>query len=134
MRRLIPKLSLFSVICLLSLMAFAFAAAPGKYSGTWVGQQSDGGIKIALATAASGEWTADVSFTLGEQDVKCKTVHIKVDGDKIDLAYEFNVGGLQATSTVAGKFDGAKLEGTYSTKSSEGAAVDQGTFKTTLEK
>jgi hypothetical protein len=50
------------------------------------------------------------------------------------LAYEFNVGGLQATSTVVGKFDGAKLEGTYSTKSAEGAAVDQGTFKTTLEK
>jgi hypothetical protein len=134
MRRLTSNLSIFSIFCGLSLMAFAFASPAGKYSGTWVGQQSDGGIKIALATAASGEWTADVSFTLGEQEVKCKTVHIKVDGDKLDLAYEFNVGGLQATSTVVGKFDGAKLEGTYSTKSSEGAAVDQGTFKTTLEK
>jgi hypothetical protein len=111
------------------------ASPAGKYSGTWVGLQSEGNIKIQLAQASGkGEWSADVSFTLGEQEVKCKTVSIKVDGDKLDLAYEFNVGGLQATSTVVGKFDGAKLEGTYSTKSAEGAAVDQGTFKTTLEK
>lgn len=120
---------------LFSSLAFAFANPAGKYTGTWAGMQSDGTIKIVLAPAAAkGEWTADVSFTLGEQEVKCKTVSIKVDGDKLDLAYEFNLGGLQATSTVAGKFDGAKLEGSYSTKSSEGAAVDQGTFKTALEK
>jgi hypothetical protein len=133
MRRLISFLFLLP---LLSLLAFAFASPAGKYSGTWVGLQSDGSIKIVLAPAVAnkGEWTADVSFTLGEQEVKCKTVSIKVDGDKLDLAYEFNVGGLQATSTVAGKFDGAKLEGTYTTKSAEGAAVDQGTFKTVLEK
>lgn len=111
------------------------AMSAGQYSGTWTGMQSDGTIKIVLAPAAAqGEWTADVSFTLGDQEVKCKTVRIKVDGDKIDLAYEFNIGGLQATSTVAGKFDGPKLEGTYSTKSAEGAAVDQGTFKTSLVK
>ncbi len=129
---MIPSLFLLP---LLSLLAFAFASPAGKYSGTWVGLQSDGTIKIALAPAAAkGEWTADVSFTLGEQEVKCKTVSIKVDGDKLDLAYEFNLGGLQATSTVAGKFDGGKLEGTYTTKSAEGAAVDQGTFKTALEK
>jgi hypothetical protein len=134
MRRLIVPSALFALMSL-SLLALAFAIPAGKYSGTWVGQQSDGGIKITLAPAAAqGEWTADVSFTLGDQEVKCKTVRIKVDGDKLDLAYEFNVGGLQATSTVAGKFDGGKLEGTYSTKSAEGAAVDQGTFKTALEK
>lgn len=125
---------LFLFSCL-ALAAFAFAISAGKYSGTWAGLQNDGTIKIALAPASTkGEWAADVSFTLGEQEVKCKTVSIKVDGDKLDLAYEFNIGGLQATSTVVGKFDGAKLEGTYTTKSAEGAPVDQGTFKTTLEK
>ncbi len=130
MRRLILPL-----LFLLSLLAFGFAGPAGKYTGTWTGMQSEGTIKIALAPAAAkGEWTADVSFTLGDQEVKCKTVSIKVAGDKLDLAYEFNIGGLQATSTVAGKFDGGKLEGTYTTKSSEGAAVDQGTFKTALEK
>jgi hypothetical protein len=125
------------IVCafsLLSVAVFAFAIPAGKYSGTWTGTQSDGTIKIALAQAAKGDWTADVSFTLGEQDVKCKTVSIKVEGDRLDLAYEFNVGGLQATSTVVGKFDSGKLEGTYTTKSAEGAAVDQGTFKTTLDK
>ncbi len=132
MRRLILC---FCFCFLLCLAAVAFANPAGTYSGTWVGMQSDGTIKIALAQAAAkGELTADVSFTLGGQEVKCKTVSIKVEGDKLDLSYEFNIGGLQATSTVAGNFDGAKLEGTYSTKSAEDAAVDQGTFKTTLEK
>jgi hypothetical protein len=127
MRRLIALL-------LLSTLAFALPSPAGQYSGTWTGMNSDGTIKIALASAQNGEWSADVSFTLGDQTVKCKTVRVKVDGEKLDLAYEFNVGGLQATSTVAGKFEGAKLEGTYSTKSAEGAAVDQGTFKTAIAK
>lgn len=130
---LAPMRSLI-VLLLLSSLALALPGVAGQYSGTWTGMQSDGTIKIALAPATGGEWTANVSFTLGDQEVKCKTVRIKVDGEKLDLAYEFNLSGLQATSTVAGKFDGAKLEGTYSTKSSEGAAVDQGTFKTALAK
>jgi len=127
MRRLIALL-------LLSTLAFALPSPAGQYSGTWTGMNSDGTIKIALASAQNGDWSADVSFTLGDQVVKCKTVRVKVDGEKLDLAYEFNLGGLQATSTVAGKFDGSKLEGTYSTKSAEGAAVDQGTFKTAITK
>jgi hypothetical protein len=125
----------FLLICLLvPVVAVALASPAGKYTGTWVGLQSDGGINIELAQSAKGEWTADVSFTLGGQETKCKTIRIKVDGDKLDLAYEFNLGGLQATSTVDGKFDGDKLEGKYTTRSSEGVDVDQGTFKTTLAK
>jgi hypothetical protein len=118
-----------------SSLAFAFANPAGKYSGTWTGSNNDGTIKIALTQAAAkGEWNADVSFTVGDQEVKCKTISVKVADDKLDLVYEFNVSGLQATSTVSGKFDGGKLEGQYTTKSSEGASVDQGTFKATLEK
>lgn len=129
------RLNIFLICLLIPMLALAAAGSAGKYTGTWVGLQSDGGISIALAQDKDkGEWTADVSFTLGGQEVKCKTVRIKVDGDKLDLAYEFNISGLQATSTVAGKFDGDKLEGKYSTKSAEGADVDQGTFKTTLTK
>jgi hypothetical protein len=134
MRPRIFFLFIVSGFALVSLAGFALAGAAGKYSGSWTGAQSDGTIKISLTQAAKGDWTAEVSFTLGGDEVKCKTVSIKVDGDKLDLAYEFNVGGLQATSTVVGKFDGAKLEGSYSTKSSEGAPVDKGTFKTTLDK
>lgn len=128
------KLSFLLACFLLPVLAIAMNSPTGKYTGTWTGMQSDGAINIALGQSAQGEWTADVSFTIGGQEVKCKTVRIKVDGDKLDLAYEFNVGGLQATSTVAGKFEGEKLEGKYSTKSAEGADVDQGTFKTTLAK
>jgi hypothetical protein len=128
MRRLV-------LFLLFSSLAFGFVSHAGKYTGTWTGVTSDGTIKIALAPAAAqGEWTAEVSFTLGEQEVKCKTVSVKVEGEKLNLVYDFNVSGLQATSTVTGQFDGTNLEGQYSTKSAEGASVDQGTFKTALEK
>lgn len=134
MRRL-KALLLCSTMVFTTMLAFASTSPAGQYDGTWTGMQSEGTIKIILAPAADkGEWTADVSFTLAGQEVKCKTIRIKVDGQSLDLAYEFNISGLQATSTVAGKFDGSKLEGTYSTKSAEGAAVDQGTFKTSLTK
>lgn len=134
MRRL-KALLLCSTLMFTTTLAFASTNPAGQYDGTWTGMQSDGTIKIILAPAADkGEWTADVSFTLAGQEVKCKTIRVKVDGQSLDLAYEFNISGLQATSTVAGKFDGPKLEGTYSTKSAEGAAVDQGTFKTSLTK
>jgi len=128
MRRLILLLLLSSVA-----FAFTFASLAGKYMGTWSGAQSSGGIKIALAQA-KGEWNADVSFTLGDQDVKCKTISVKVDGEKVVLVYGFSVSGLEAESTLTGQLKGASLEGTYSTKGEDGSHVDDGTWKAALEK
>jgi hypothetical protein len=126
MRRLI-------LLLLLSSFAFAFAGLAGKYTGTWNGAQSEGKIKIALAQA-KGEWNADVSFTLGDQEVKCTTVSVKIDGEKLVLVYDFSVSGLEAESTLTGQLKGASLEGTYSTKGSDGSHVDDGTWKASVEK
>src|SRR5258708_27093776 len=104
MRRLISLLLLF---CLsLSSAAFAYAGLAGKYVGTWNGAQSEGTIKVALAQA-KGAWTADVSFTLGDQEVKCTTVSVKVDGEKVVVVYDFSVSGLEAESTITGQLKGA---------------------------
>ena len=123
------------VLLLFSFVVLAAADPAGKYSGTWSGASADGTIKIALAhAAAKGEWTADVSFTLAAEEVKCKTVSVKVDGAKLDLVYDFTLSGAQLRSTVTGKFDDPKIEGTYSTAAPDGSSVDGGTFKVTREK
>jgi len=120
---------------LLFSAAFPFAGPAGKYSGTWTGAGGRGDFRIALApAAAAGEWTAEVSFTLSGQDVKCKTAYVKLDGNKLEVAYDFNLGDFKARSTIVGKIDGGTLEGDYSTKGEDGSSVDAGTWKATLDK
>src|SRR5579859_2555300 len=134
MRRLISLLLLSCVsLSSLSSVAFAYAGLAGKYTGTWSGAQSEGKIKVALAQAED-TWTADVSFTLGDQEVKCTTVSVKVDGEKLVIVYDFSVSGLEAESTITGQLKGASLEGTYSTKGADGSHVDDGTWKASIEK
>jgi len=127
MRRLIPLL-------LVSSLALAAADPAGKYSGTWSGTSADGTIKIALAHAEKGEWKAEVSFTLGSEEVDCKTVSVKVDGAKVELVYDFTLSGAQLRSTVTGQLDDSKLEGKYTTTAPDGFGVDEGTWKASREK
>jgi hypothetical protein len=133
MRRFIGLL-LLSYLLLLSSFAFAYAGLAGNYTGTWTGSQSEGTIKVALAQAEKGAWNADVSFTLGDQEVKCTTVSVKVDGEKVVVVYDFSVSGLQAESTITGQLKGSTLEGSYSTKGADGSHVDDGTWKASLAK
>jgi hypothetical protein len=123
------------LLLLFTSLALAAAGPAGKYSGTWAGATSDGGIKIELLKPSSGNWDANVSFTMGGQEVKCKTASVKVDGSKLELVYDFNLGAdIQLRSTVTGTIDGEKMEGAYTTRSGDGNTVDQGTWKVSLEK
>ncbi len=132
MRRLIRALSL---LLLLSSFAFAVASPAGKYVGTWTGAGGQGDFRIALAPgAAQGEWTAEVSFTLSGQEVKCKTAYIRIDGSKLEVAYDFTLGDLKARSTVVGQINGNDLSGDYTTKGEDGSSVDAGTWKASLVK
>jgi hypothetical protein len=128
------KISFLLLFSLLSSIVFAYAGLAGKYTGTWTGSQSGGTIKVALSQAEKGAWNADVSFTLGDQEVKCTTVSVKVDGEKLVVVYDFSVSGLEAESTITGQLKGTTLEGTYSTKGADGSHVDDGTWKASLAK
>ena len=132
MRKLTTLLLLSSLF--VSSLAFAYAGLAGKYTGTWTGAQSSGAIKVALTQGEKGAWSADVSFTLGDQDVKCNIVSVKVDGEKVVLVYGFSVSGFEAESTITGQLKGTTLEGTYSTKGADGSHVDDGTWKASLTK
>ena len=132
MRRLIPTVTF---LLFLGSLAFGLAGPAGKYVGTWTGAGGQGDFKIALTPgAAQGEWTADVSFTLGGQEVKCKTAYIKITGTKIEVAYDFSLGDLKARSTIVGQIKDNDLSGDYTTKGEDGSSVDAGTWKASLVK
>lgn len=132
MRRLLLASSLLLV---LSSLALPLANPAGKYVGTWSGASGRGDFTIALAPgSAQGEWTAEVSFTFNGQDVKCKTAYIKINGTKLEVAYDFNINGLKARSTVVGQINGTELSGDYSTQGEDGSSVDAGTLKASLVK
>jgi hypothetical protein len=124
---------LFPILFLLVFSAVVLASPAGNYVGKWVGGSAEGVIKIAL-TQEKGEWKADVSFTYGDADIKCKTVSVKVEGSKLDLVYTFEIAGMQAQSTVTGDIKDEEMSGTYHTQGADGSDVDQGTWKVSLSK
>ncbi len=66
------------------------------------------------------------------EEVPGKFTPLKVDGAKIEMAYDFDLQGTKLQSAGEGALKGKTLEGTYKT-SADGAAIDQGTWKTTLQ-
>jgi hypothetical protein len=111
-----------------SLCAIA-ADLNGTYKGTWSGGQASGDITMTLRTV-DGAPKAEVSFSLGGQDIKCNVTSLKVDGSKIEISYNFDLGDTKLQSTATGQLNGKTLEGTYTTKSlADGSAVDEGTWK-----
>lgn len=113
-----------------SVFSAAAADFAGTYKGTWTGGQADGEITMTLRSADDGAAKADVSFTIAGQNVKCNVTSFNVDGAKIDIVYEFDLGDVKLQSTVTGQLSGKTLEGTYKTKSlGDGSAVDEGTWK-----
>jgi hypothetical protein len=109
----------------------AAADLDGTYKGTWSGGQASGEITMTLRTV-DGATKAEVSFAFGGQDNKCHVTSVKVDGSKIEIVYDFDLGDVKLQSTATGELKGKVLEGSYKTKSlADGSAVDEGTWKAT---
>ena len=122
----------FVVLCAAAALVLCASAADfsGTYKGKWTGGQADGDISLTIRTGDGDTPKAEVSFTIAGQDVKCNVTSVKVDGSKIDVVYEFDLGDTKLQSTVSGQLTGKTLEGTYKTKSvGDGSAVDEGTWK-----
>src|SRR5437588_6362449 len=92
--------------CVLSAAAADFA---GTYKGTWTGGQADGEITMTLRSADDGAPKADVSFTIAGQSVKCNVTSVKVDGPKIEIVYDFDLGDTKLQSTATGQLNGKTL-------------------------
>lgn len=118
-----------SVLCLAAMLCLVAADLAGTYKGSWSGG-ANGDFRITLEPAGSGEWKADIVFTMGIDEVKTKVKSVKVDGSKLDVVYDFDLQGNALESTVTGQLTGKTLEGTYKTKAvADGSPVDEGTWK-----
>ena len=103
----------------------------GTYKGTYTGAAGSGDFHLTLKADGSG-FTGLVGFTIMGEEVPGKFTTLKIDGAKIEMAYDFDLQGTKLTSAAEGTLKGKTLEGTYKT-SAEGAVVDQGTWKTTQQ-
>ncbi|SRR6266540_3823962 len=121
---------------LILLLAMVPAASPGEkelagvYTGAWSGASGTAGEFRITLTLAGGKLKPDVMFTMGSTEVKTKVTHIAVDGMKLEMKYEFDLGGNRLESTIKGILSGETMEGRYSTKSvADGSPVDEGEWK-----
>jgi hypothetical protein len=119
----------FSLLLLFGLTLTA-AGVEGSYSGDWSGGAAAGELRLTL-TRSGEEWKCEAVFTLGGQEVPTTQRRVSVDGDKVEIEYDFDLQGNKLTSTLTGQLDGQTLSGKYQTKDSGGGAVDEGSWKVT---
>lgn len=122
--------------CSLVLVFVLFAAGlAGTYKGSYSGSSgASGDIQVTLKQADGGDWSAEVTFTLGGSDVKTNMKSVTVDGSKVKIVYEFDLQGTGLESTITGELTGAALAGEYHTRATaDGSAVDDGTWKGTAQ-
>src|SRR5579864_1954473 len=118
-------------VFLLVLLTAAIAAdrdLAGKHAGEWKGASGGGAIRFTLETGADGVWKCDLSFALGDADVKTTMREVKVKDSKVELTYDFDVQGITARSHVTGEWNGTSFSGTYQTTLPDGSTLDSGTW------
>jgi hypothetical protein len=112
------------------------AAEPlaGRFNGEWTGTAAGGKFLLVLEPAEAGKWNCQVTFTIGELEVKTTVTSVRVDGPEVEARYEFNLGENRLESTINGRLDGRRLEGKYRTKAlPSGDPVDEGAWKAARE-
>ncbi len=128
-------LTLAVLFVVISLTA-AGAEAPwaGVYQGDWASDASGvrGGFRMTLKAAGEGKWLGEVTFTIAEMEFKTTVKSLKIEGTKIEMSYEYELGdgAGRLMSTITGGLEGAKVEGRYQAKSvPDGGVVDEGVWK-----
>jgi hypothetical protein len=121
---------LLGILLAVTLASAADPITAGKYVGKWQGESGAGGdFQLILTSSGADQWKIEVSFTMGDQHVPCKVSALSVAGSKLHVVYTFDLLGTKLESTIDGERSGAKVSGTYRTRSvADSAAVDQGTW------
>lgn len=119
-------------VFLLLLLACSLPASDlaGRYTGDWSGGGAAGDMRLTLSRSGE-EWKCEVVFTLGGAEVPTKMKRVKIDGDKVEIEYEFDLQGTRLISTLTGQLEGQTLSGKYHTVDSEKTSVDDGGWKVT---
>jgi len=87
---------LFLAVLFAAAIVFAAdAITPGKYTGKWQGASASGDFQMILSSTGSGQWKAEVSFKLADQDVPCEVTALAVNGAAIHVVYTFDLLGTK---------------------------------------
>jgi hypothetical protein len=116
----------------LLVLVFCLAGADlsGSYRGTWSGMSGAGDVTVKISSSSNDKSRIDISFTIDGTVVKGKVVSLKIDGQHIDITYNFEFDGAEMQSVMTGKINNGIIEGVYKTKLlSDGSLVDEGTCK-----
>jgi hypothetical protein len=115
----------------LLLVRAADTGMAGVYSGVWKSDSSgDGGsIRMTLTAIPDESWKCEISFTLSGAEVTTKMRSCKLENSQLDVAYDFDIQGVTARSTITGKWDGKAFAGRYQTTVGDGGdTIDAGTW------
>ena len=101
----------------------------GRYAGEWKSSASGSGGAIRFTLTNAGTWKCDLSFTLDALDVPTTMREVKVQDNRVELTYDFDVEGTGLRSHVTGEWNGTAFRGKYQSGLSDGSqAVDEGTW------
>jgi hypothetical protein len=121
-----------SMLLLAGMLAGQDVLVQATYKGQWTGAGGSGDIHVTFRDGGDGKLTPEVGFTLGGQDVTCKLLSFKPDGDKFTMVYEFDAQGTLLQSATEATVRGKTIVGTYKTTAGD-QAVDSGTWKATAQ-
>ncbi len=108
-------------------MAVAQDDPAGTYKGKWNGASTGGDFTLQLEKAGAA-WKATVQFTLADNPIPTTVKTLKLDGKRLEIAYEFDLGGNKLLSQLEGELTGGALTGKYKTKAlADGSPLDEGT-------
>jgi len=110
--------------------ATAKPALAGKYTGEWKGKEdSSGALRITFKQDDAGAWSAEAAFTFEGNEVPVKTKSLKVEGEKVEVVFEWAIQGTNGQSKLTGELKGDKLAGKYDSNVAE--AASSGTWSLT---
>jgi hypothetical protein len=99
------------------------SALAGEFAGEWRAENDvNGALKLTFKQGKDAVWTLEASFTFEGANVPTKTKTLRVEGGKIETVFAWEIQGTAASSKLIGELKGDRLEGTYESTTTEGAA------------
>jgi uncharacterized protein involved in outer membrane biogenesis len=93
----------------------------GQFTGKWKSSsERSGELRVKLTQDAAATWSAEASFSYDQKQVPMKMKTVRVDGAKVEMAFDWDVDGTAAQSKLSGELTGDTLKGTYETSGAAG--------------
>jgi hypothetical protein len=108
----------------------AAASFAGEFSGEWTGENgSSGALKLTFKPGKDAAWEMEATFTFEGSAIPTVTKSVAVEGSKVEAVFAWDVQGASASSKLTGELKDNRLEGTYDSTTTDGAA--KGKWKVT---